>query len=277
MLARVSRLAADQLPHALPAALPRQQGIPLCSGVCVRRAHRRRRVHHQSALPPPPSRRHLPVATLSRGASAPPTRLVRAFGLGLEAPPTADGSLVDGAWCHCHALPVRLETAQVPEPEPDDPELESYLDPPPPPPPPPPPSSLTKAPVLVCPAQFGTASDYAELVEALESRGHPTVVAPLELRDWFRLIPASLTPEYWRGELSPDVALPFYYEALDRAIDQLSAKHDGQPVQLVAHSIGGQRGMEPSIMSPPRQPSIMSPPRHGGPFAARMHPRLSPV
>ena len=219
----------------------------------------------------------LPVATLSRGASAPPTRLVRAFGLGLEAPPTADGSLVDGAWCHCHALPVRLETAQVPEPEPDDPELESYLDPPPPPPPPPPPSSLTKAPVLVCPAQFGTASDYAELVEALESRGHPTVVAPLELRDWFRLIPASLTPEYWRGELSPDVALPFYYEALDRAIDQLSAKHDGQPVQLVAHSIGGQRGMEPSIMSPPRQPSIMSPPRHGGPFAARMHPRLSPV
>lgn len=95
----------------------------------------------------------------------------------------------------------------VPEPEPDDPELEALLEPPPPPPPPVAATSLVKDPVLICPAQFGTLSDYQELIDALQARGHPTMVAPLQFTDWFRLIPAALTLEYWKGELSPDVAL----------------------------------------------------------------------
>ena len=127
----------------------------------------------------------------------------------------------------------------APEPEPDDPELEALLEPPPPPSPPVSASSLTKDPVIVCPAQFGTLSDYQELVDELQARGHPTVVAPLAFTDWLRLIPASLTKEYWTGELSPDVALPFYYEALDKATAQLAEQYPGKKVQLVAHSIGG--------------------------------------
>jgi pimeloyl-ACP methyl ester carboxylesterase len=65
------------------------------------------------------------------------------------------------------------------------------------------------------------------------------LVAPLQFTDWFRLIPASLTPEYWKGELSPDVALPFYYEAIDKGVSQLQDKYPGKKIQLLAHSIGG--------------------------------------
>lgn len=127
----------------------------------------------------------------------------------------------------------------VPEPEPNDGELEAFLDEDPAPPPSPSSASLTKDPVIVCPAQFGTRDDYEELVEALQARGHPVVVAPLKPTDWLRLIPASVTPEYWKGELSPDVALPFYYEALDKAADELSKQYPERKIQLVAHSIGG--------------------------------------
>ena len=127
----------------------------------------------------------------------------------------------------------------VPEPEPDDPELEALLEPPPPPPPPADPSTLVRDPVLICPAQFGTLADYQELVDGLTARGHPTIVAPLEFKDWFRLIPASLTPEYWKGELSPDVALPFYYEAIEKGVAELERQYPGRKIQLVSHSIGG--------------------------------------
>lgn len=64
-------------------------------------------------------------------------------------------------------------------------------------------------------------------------------MAPLAFRDWLRLVPASLTAEYWRGELAPEVALPFYYEALDAALKQLTVEASGRKVHLVAHSIGG--------------------------------------
>mmetsp|Transcript_54789 Transcript_54789/g.102732 ORF Transcript_54789/g.102732 Transcript_54789/m.102732 type:complete len:601 (+) Transcript_54789:74-1876(+) len=127
----------------------------------------------------------------------------------------------------------------TPEPEPDDPELEAYLDPPPEKAPAPPASTLVRDPVIICPAQFGTLSNYEDLVESLQARGHPVIVAPLKFTDWFRLIPASLTPEYWKGELSPDVALPFYYEAIDKAVDMMKQQYPGKKIQLVAHSIGG--------------------------------------
>jgi hypothetical protein len=185
----------------------------------------------------------------------------------------------------------------VPEPDPDDAELEAMLELSPIPTPPPLPETLTKQPVLICPAQvtlfgrvlfweaagphqtpvlicpgagrrpvvlllgatapatpaavhacpsrpplsphppvpstppfpqFGTAADYVELATALSAAGHPVKVAPLKFTDWLRLIPASLTPEYWRGELSPEVALPFYFEALDRAVAELEEEWPGR-------------------------------------------------
>ena len=129
----------------------------------------------------------------------------------------------------------------VPEPEPDDAELERLLAPPPPPPPRPPPApELSEDPVIVCPAQFGTEGDYAELIDALRARGHPVFIAPLQFTDWLRLIPASLTKEYWTGELRPETALPFYFEALDTAVAAVRAECGAErKIHLVAHSIGG--------------------------------------
>lgn len=129
----------------------------------------------------------------------------------------------------------------TPETEADNDDLMSLLGPPPPPPPAPPPAaSLTRDPVLVCPAQFGTSDDYAELVDALRERGHPVVVAPLAFTDWLRLIPSSFTAAYWTGDLDPDTVLQFYYEALDKAVATIRSDHGtDRPIQLVGHSIGG--------------------------------------
>ena len=42
--------------------------------------------------------------------------------------------------------------------------------------------------------------------------------------------PAAPSSDYWRAELKPDVALPFYYEALDAALDAVAAELPGQRV-----------------------------------------------
>ena len=120
----------------------------------------------------------------------------------------------------------------APEPEPDDPELEALLEPPPPPPPRTDPSSLPREPVLICPAQFGTTADYQELIGALEARGHPVAVAPLQFTDWLQILKSTVTPAYWKGELSPDDALPFYYEAIERGAEALRAEYPDRKVHV---------------------------------------------
>ncbi|KAL1528890.1 hypothetical protein AB1Y20_010213 [Prymnesium parvum] len=127
--------------------------------------------------------------------------------------------------------------ALVPETEPDGTELAALLSPPPPPPPAA--GAMEKDPVLLCPAQFGTEADYSELKEQLEARGHPTRVVQLKRTDWFRLLPSVFSEDYWRAELKPENALPFYYEALEAAVASMRADFGGRQVQLVAHSIGG--------------------------------------
>lgn len=66
------------------------------------------------------------------------------------------------------------------------------------------------------------------------------LVTPLVFTDWLRLIPASLTAEYWQGKLSPDVALPFYYEGIEKGTAQLQRDYPGRKIQIVSHSIGGE-------------------------------------
>ena len=95
-------------------------------------------------------------------------------------------------------------------------------------------------PVLVCPAQFGTEADYADLVSQLTSRGHSTTVAPLKFTDWLRLLPSTFTKDYWQGELKPENALQFYFEALDKAVEGIKKESgEGRKIQLVGHSLGG--------------------------------------
>ena len=109
-------------------------------------------------------------------------------------------------------------------------------------------AAATRGPVIVCPAMFGTVKDYTDLVDGLRQRGHPVLVMPLKFTDWFsaslQLISASLTDECWRGEMRPEVALPFYFKALDAATAQMQREMQAEngveePIQLVAHSIGG--------------------------------------
>jgi len=105
-----------------------------------------------------------------------------------------------------------------------------------------------RGPVIVCPAMFGTVKDYTDLVDGLRRRGHPVRVMPLKYTDWFtaalQLVPASLTDDFWRNEMRPEVALSFYFKALDAATAQMQREMQAEggveePIQLVAHSIGG--------------------------------------
>ena len=117
--------------------------------------------------------------------------------------------------------------------------------------PPAPPTAVaaTRGPVIVCPALFGTVTDYTDLVDGLRRRGHhPVRVMPLKFTDWFtaalQLVPASLTDDFWRNEMRPEVALSFYFKALDAVTTQMQREMQAEggveePIQLVAHSIGG--------------------------------------
>lgn len=97
-----------------------------------------------------------------------------------------------------------------------------------------------KIPVVLCPAQFGTAEDYDELKVNLEARGFVLYPAPLSRLDWLRIVPSTLTKEFFTAELRPKKTLGFFYEALDQALAQVDADFGPQePVAFLGHSIGG--------------------------------------
>lgn len=105
------------------------------------------------------------------------------------------------------------------------------------------PTSLSvrqKIPVVLCPAQFGTAEDYDELKVNLEARGFVLYPAPLSRLDWLRIVPSTLTKEFFTAELRPKKTLGFFYEALDQALAQVDAEFGPEePVAFLGHSIGG--------------------------------------
>lgn len=97
------------------------------------------------------------------------------------------------------------------------------------------------APVIICPAQFGTEDDYVELKAALEAAGHPlVVVSPLSRLEWLRIVPSAFTKNYWDCTLQVSPALAFYLEAIDKAVAEVrSTCGEDTPITIVGHSIGG--------------------------------------
>jgi len=95
-------------------------------------------------------------------------------------------------------------------------------------------------PVVLCPAQFGTAEDYTQLKQDLRARGFDLYAAPLRRFDWFKIVPATLTMDFFTASLKPAKTLGFFYEALDKAFAQVEADYgpDAQ-VAVLGHSIGG--------------------------------------
>ena len=95
-------------------------------------------------------------------------------------------------------------------------------------------------PVVLCPAQFGTAADYDTLKADLRSRGFDLYPAPLRRFDWLRIVPATLTIDFLKASLKPAKTLGFFYEALDKAFAQVEADYGANvKVAVLGHSIGG--------------------------------------
>eukprot|EP00904_Undaria_pinnatifida_P010185 jgi/Undpi1/6297/HiC_scaffold_20.g08780.m1 len=97
-----------------------------------------------------------------------------------------------------------------------------------------------KCPVLICPAQLSVPGDYRKTVAEFKERGFPAYCADLTRLGWITgLLPSAVSPAYFKGELTPAETLKFYYEAIDRALEEVKEKHPGQGVHVVGHSIGG--------------------------------------
>ncbi|CAE7421522.1 unnamed protein product [Symbiodinium natans] len=95
-------------------------------------------------------------------------------------------------------------------------------------------------PVVLCPAQFGTAEDYEDLKESLKVRGFALYAAPLSRFDWLKIVPSTFTKEFFTAELRPNRTLGFFYEALDQAIAAVDADFGPEePIAFLGHSIGG--------------------------------------
>jgi len=95
-------------------------------------------------------------------------------------------------------------------------------------------------PVVLCPAQFGTAEDYAELKETLAKQGFALYPAPLSRLDWLKIVPSTLTKEFFTAELRPNKTLGFFYEALDQAMAAVDDDFGAEAaVAFLGHSIGG--------------------------------------
>lgn len=60
--------------------------------------------------------------------------------------------------------------------------------------------------------QFGTPADYVELEDLLKERGFQTYCAPLSRFDWLKIVPSTLTKEFFTGNLIPSKTLGFFYE-----------------------------------------------------------------
>mmetsp|Transcript_6225 Transcript_6225/g.8507 ORF Transcript_6225/g.8507 Transcript_6225/m.8507 type:complete len:329 (+) Transcript_6225:33-1019(+) len=101
------------------------------------------------------------------------------------------------------------------------------------------PADLKKKPILICPAQFCVAEDYAEMIEELEQRGHSAYVADIGRSDWLKIVPATFTADYWTGALKPQNCLQFFFEGIEKTMDQIKEENPGQQVHIIGHSIGG--------------------------------------
>ncbi|EKX51792.1 hypothetical protein GUITHDRAFT_102401 [Guillardia theta CCMP2712] len=95
-------------------------------------------------------------------------------------------------------------------------------------------------PVVLCPAQFGTQRDYEDLQKTLLKRGFNLYPAPLSRLDWLKIVPSTLTKEFFTASLRPSKTLGFFYSALDRAFEQVEKDYGVDvEVAVLGHSIGG--------------------------------------
>ena len=102
-------------------------------------------------------------------------------------------------------------------------------------------SPKRKRPVVICPQQFGgKPGDYTTLIDDLRQNGHPVYLARISWLGWLSIIKSVPTAAYFKGELEPSKALPFYMDAINDAVQRMHTNEgDESEYALLSHSIGG--------------------------------------
>lgn len=100
------------------------------------------------------------------------------------------------------------------------------------------------APVLILPGLGNSSADYVSLASRLVERGHTAVsIAPVARWKWSLNARGFFTADYWRGTLKPQQVLDWYFNCVDRGVEQLAAAvSDLGGVNILGHSAGGWLG-----------------------------------
>lgn len=113
-----------------------------------------------------------------------------------------------------------------------------------------------RPPVLILPGFGNDAFDYGDgelaltdtkspqsdggLVGRLQRRGFQSVeVLPVARPDWLRVAGALFDADFRAGTAPPRTAFGWYLDRLEETVEQVSQRHEGQKVLLLAHSAGG--------------------------------------
>lgn len=102
----------------------------------------------------------------------------------------------------------------------------------------------TYGPVLILPGLGNSSADYVSLASRLVERGHSAVsVAPVARWKWSLNARGFFTSDYWRGTLKPQQVLDWYFNCVDRGVEELAdAAADLQGISILGHSAGGWLG-----------------------------------
>ena len=95
---------------------------------------------------------------------------------------------------------------------------------------------LTKRPVVLLPAQFSSAEDYAQLIKDLNELGHPVFPVSLTWLDWLSITKSLPTMDYFKGELKPTPTLNFYLDKISSQVEKIGGDKD---YAILSHSMGG--------------------------------------
>jgi len=94
--------------------------------------------------------------------------------------------------------------------------------------------------VVILPGLGNCKQDYASLEQSLRTRGFQNVyILDIQRYDWARNAAGFLLADYWQGTLKPNQVLTWFFDRVDRLIQDVETKHAMSKIHLIGHSAGG--------------------------------------
>lgn len=96
-----------------------------------------------------------------------------------------------------------------------------------------------RLPVLILPGLGNSSADYTKLASQLAARGHTASVVPIARWQWSLNARGFFTRDYWRATLRPNQVLNWYFDRVDKGVNELRQVVAESSIHVVGHSAGG--------------------------------------